>query len=166
MNNAKAFISSLYLILRYTINFLLENIINNSLVNKGTNSYIEPSTSIRHPKNIFLGKNSYINKYCIIWPGKKSRIIIKDNVLFGPNVKIFGANHGTKKQYLINKQPWVEKDIFIGNDVWIGANTTILKGSYIPEGCIIGANSLVNNRIKRKYSIYAGSPIKFIKNRV
>jgi len=160
-----SFFTCIYLLFRQTASYLLENIVNNSLVKKGKKSYIEPSTSIRHPKNILIGTNSYVNKNCILWPGIKSKITIGNNVLFGPNVKIFGANHGIAKSSLINKQRWIEDDVFIGNDVWIGANTTIIKGSIIPDGSVIGANSLVNEKISKKYSIYAGIPIKFIKHR-
>jgi galactoside O-acetyltransferase len=46
----------------------------------------------------------------------------------------------------------------------IGAGSIILPGSIIQEGVAIGANSLVKGEC-RAWSIYAGSPVKFIKER-
>lgn len=48
--------------------------------------------------------------------------------------------------------------VVIGNGVWIGMRSTILKNSSIPDGCIIGANSLVNKRFDVKNSLIAGNP--------
>ena len=56
-------------------------------------------------------------------------------------------------------------DIVIGNDVWIGYNSTILSGTYIPDGCVIGANSTVNGYKFEPYDIIVGNPGKVIKKR-
>lgn len=52
------------------------------------------------------------------------------------------------------------KDVQIGDHVWIGLRSVILKGSGIPSGSIIGANSLVTGRLARENSIYFGQPVK------
>ena len=33
--------------------------------------------------------------------------------------------------------------MIIGDNVWIGANTVILRGSIIDNGCVIGAGSVI-----------------------
>lgn len=58
------------------------------------------------------------------------------------------------------------EDIFIGNNVWIGMRSMILKGSYIPNGSIIGAMSLVNKKFEEENSIIAGVPAKQIRSNV
>lgn len=55
-------------------------------------------------------------------------------------------------------------DTVIGNDVWIGQNATILPGTHIDDGVIIGANSVVGGHIE-PYSIVAGNPAKLIRKR-
>lgn len=55
-------------------------------------------------------------------------------------------------------------DINIGNDVWIGGNTIILSGVNIGNGAVIGAGSVVSKDID-PFSIWAGNPIKKIRNR-
>lgn len=49
----------------------------------------------------------------------------------------------------------------IGNNVFIGINTTILKGTFIGDDIIIGANSLVNKNLYES-GVYGGNPIKYI----
>jgi len=60
----------------------------------------------------------------------------------------------------------VPKPIFIGDKVWIGCRSLILKGSIIPNNCIIGANSFVNNALEKSGCLYAGSPVRLIREGV
>ncbi len=52
----------------------------------------------------------------------------------------------------------------IGNDVWIGYGATILSGSQISDGAVIGAHSLVSG-IVDAYSVVAGNPAKVVRMR-
>ena len=52
----------------------------------------------------------------------------------------------------------------IGNDVWIGQNVTILPGTQIGDGAIIGASSVVSGKVD-PYTIVAGNPAKPIRKR-
>jgi maltose O-acetyltransferase len=52
--------------------------------------------------------------------------------------------------------------IFIGDGVWIGARATILPGTSIGDGCIIGAGSLVTTDCAPN-GVYAGSPARLIR---
>lgn len=54
-------------------------------------------------------------------------------------------------------------EILIDNNVWIGCRTTILKGSHIPEGCVVGACSLVTGNNFKRHTILIGSPAKSTK---
>jgi acetyltransferase-like isoleucine patch superfamily enzyme len=55
-------------------------------------------------------------------------------------------------------------DINIGHDVWICENVLIMSGVTIGNGAVIGANSIVTKDVM-SYSVVAGSPAKFIKDR-
>lgn len=82
------------------------------------------------------------------------------------NSSIRGSAHRLKRKEKYMKQGNYEKDIFIGDDVLIGANTQVLMGARIPEGVVIGALSLVTRREKlHPYGIFAGSPVKHIRDR-
>ena len=54
----------------------------------------------------------------------------------------------------------------IGNDVWIGAGCRILKNAAIPDGCVIGANSVVLGKSALEPGgVYGGAPVRLLKRR-
>ena len=54
-------------------------------------------------------------------------------------------------------------DISIGDHVWLTRNVSVLKGALIAEGCVIGHSSVVTGRCSTSYSVYAGTPARYIK---
>ena len=56
-----------------------------------------------------------------------------------------------------------DKQIIVGNKVWIGCGVTVLKGSVIPNNCVIGAKSVVSTNNFLSDSIIVGNPAKSIK---
>ena len=55
------------------------------------------------------------------------------------------------------------KPICIGNSVWIASHVDILKGSSIPDGCVLGFKSLLTSKFKDENCIIAGIPAKILK---
>ena len=101
--------------------------------------------------------------------GVISKVTIGDNVLIGSNVCIIDHNHGSysgKNQDNPNLSPRDRKitpsDVFIGNNVWISDNVVILPGTFIDDGCIVGANAVVSGDYS-KNQIVVGVPAKAIK---
>lgn len=58
------------------------------------------------------------------------------------------------------------KDTIIGNHVWLTAHVRIMKGSIIPDNCIIGNSSVVSSCLEESNSLYAGNPIKLLRNNI
>lgn len=58
------------------------------------------------------------------------------------------------------------KDISIGNDVWIAKGVTILKGTVIPDGCVVGACSVLSKKYEQKQSLIVGAPGCIIKTNI
>lgn len=56
--------------------------------------------------------------------------------------------------------------IKIGNKVWIGSNVSIFKGTQIPDGCVIAANSVVRGVFTEENALIAGNPARVIKSDV
>lgn len=54
--------------------------------------------------------------------------------------------------------------ITIENDVWIGANVTLLEGSHVCNGAVVGSFSVVHGRIP-PYSVAVGNPARVVKYR-
>ena len=63
-----------------------------------------------------------------------------------------------------NKLSMIEKPIIICNNIWMGTRSVILKGSYIADNCVIGANSLVAGKFIEENCVIAGNPAKIVKN--
>lgn len=72
------------------------------------------------------------------------------------------------RKYFIDRQlphsSFAKGDVVIGSDVWIGHDALILSGTEIGDGAIIAARSVVRGKVE-PYSIYAGTPAKFVKFR-
>lgn len=88
---------------------------------------------------------SFFNQGCVVTAMKS--IVIGRNCQFGPNVVIVDHDHdftfaderrGTHYKY---------GEVVIGDNVWVGANATILRGTHIGPGSVIGAGCVVKGDI-------------------
>lgn len=134
--------------------------------------------NVRIPRNCrFSGiENIYVGNNCFFGGGltvlsTKAKLIIEDNVMFGPNVTIITGDHRIdildKPMCLVSdkdKLPENDQEIMIKGDCWIGANATILKGVTIGVGCVIGAGAVVTKDVP-DYAVVGGVPAKVIKFR-
>ncbi len=111
-------------------------------------------------KNIEIGNHVYIAKSN--WFSASEKIIIGDEVIFGPHSVISSANHTRIKQSFRYGEP-NKKPIYIKKGVWVAANCTIVAGSTIGEGSLVAANTVVNSDVPRDV-VYSGNPGKIVKN--
>lgn len=160
----KVFIRAIKNIIYASAYFFLNSFRIAKIKRKG-NTRIYFNVMVKNPQNIEIGENTFINNGCFLWGAPKGRIIIGDDVIFGPSVKVIASNHGTARNCLIRNNPWFDGNIIIEDDVWIGANSIILKGVTIKKGAVIAAGSIVNKDVE-EYTIFGGVPAKKIKERV
>src|SRR5690606_12233411 len=64
----------------------------------------------------------------------------------------------------IKDQGIVKSPVRIGPDTWVGAKVSVLRGTSIGRGCVLGSHAVVRGEIP-DYSIAVGAPAKVIKNR-
>lgn len=88
-----------------------------------------------------MGNNVNLNESCSIVARRK--ITIGDDVLFGPNVKVYDHDHDYHKLGQERKTSFVTGEIQIGSGVWIGANCVILKNTKIGDNCVFGAGTII-----------------------
>jgi len=87
-------------------------------------------------------------------------------VAIAEHVSIRGSFHNTSRSDLIVNQDSHGAEIEIGHDVLIGTHSVLLLGAFLPDGVVIGAHSLVvKGDNLTAYGIFAGSPLKHIRNR-
>jgi maltose O-acetyltransferase len=147
-----------YYLLNFVYGFKASNI--------GVGTNVHPTVILRHPQNIIIGQNSFINHNNVIQAGKKNaKIIIGNHVMTGPCVLMFAYNHSMDNNGVpMIEQDYTEADIVIQDDVWIGAGSILLAGVKIGKGCVIAAGSIVTSELP-PYTICGGNPAKVIKNR-
>jgi acetyltransferase-like isoleucine patch superfamily enzyme len=129
--------------------------------------HLFPDIVVYGAQHIQLGARVSFNNFCHLTASEEATISIGDDVLCGPFVLMNTGDHGFRSKDLkIRDQPVERARIVIGNDVWIGARVTILRGAIIPDGCIIGACSLVTLHCNLKpYAVYVGNPLRQIGER-
>lgn len=112
---------------------------------------------------IKIGNNVGLNAR--VYLGGQGGIEIGDNVIIGPDVKIFSENHIFEKAEIpIKEQGETRKGVKIGNDCWLGSGSVILDGVNLGDGCVVAAGSIVTKSFPT-YSVIAGVPGKIIKTR-
>ena len=136
----------------------------NGSLELGENVTIYPGVMFSGNGHVSIGNNVKIGKDTIIYANKNGGVEIGNNTIIAAQSYIIDSNHSIEKNELISSQKLDSKKIFIGNDVWIGANCTIIKGSHIRDGAVIGAKSLVNNVIEEN-SVAFGVPASHYKFR-
>lgn len=122
----------------------------------------------KETKKLIIGKNLKIGDYVHIGAGEQ--VLIGDNCLFASKIYISDISHGNYSNVGEISSPYTIPDernlytqpVSIGNNVWVGENVCILPGVRIGDGCIIGANSVVNKSIPNN-SIAVGSPARVVK---
>lgn len=135
-------------------------------------------------KNITLGKKVVLSRNVRFWGD--GPIVIDDNVAIGDNVTIFASkeagvyigkdtfiaadcyiidmNHGYEYGKPVSECEDIKEKIIIGKNVWLGQDVTVLKGSIIGDGCVVGAKSLVNKKFDEEL-IIVGNPAKVVKRK-
>jgi len=92
----------------------------------------------------------------------RGKVIIGNNIIFGPDVKIFSENHNfSDTNTSINLQGETRKGVTIEDGVWIGTGATILDAVTIGKNSIVAAGSVVNTDINPN-TIVGGIPAKII----
>ncbi len=127
----------------------------------GKNLSVLAGTRFRSMEKLKVGNNVVIGFDNFIQA--LGGVTLGDNVLMGPGVKIWSANHlYASSERLIREQDIELKPVLIGNDVWLAANVFIAPGVELPDGVVVGAGAVVNVKKYRPYALLAGNPARMI----
>ena len=96
----------------------------------------------------------------------KHRLVIGNDVLTAVDTVIRTSDGHSIVDPLTGRPVNEPQDVTIGNHVWIGTRSTILKGSVLPDGCVVGANSLVNRKFTEEKLLLVGSPARILRRNV
>lgn len=136
----------------------------------GENVRVNQPIYVDYGKNVCLGNNVLVNMNTTLMD--TGRITIEDNVMMGPDVKIYTAVHdmdGEKRFFTDAKGveriiTWT-KPVTIKSYTWIGGGVVLLPGVTIGRNAVIGAGSVVKDDIPDN-AVACGNPctVKYIKN--
>jgi galactoside O-acetyltransferase len=117
---------------------------------------------------ITLGSHIHISAYCALYGS--FGIEMEDYTGLSPRCTIFSASDDFSGDFLIGPMVTVENTNVIGGKILIkkysqiGSGCVVLPNLTINEGVAVGAMSLIHKTID-EWSIYAGIPVKKIKER-
>lgn len=143
----------------------IEDSVRGSLIVVGAKSVIDSFVKIKPAGgagNVVIGQSCVINSGTVIYSG--NGVIIGNSVAIAANCTLAPVNHQFhEKNKLIRAQGFKPSKggILIEDDVWIGANTVLLDGAILRQGCVVGACSIVRGEVAA-YSINAGNPLRQI----
>lgn len=155
----------------------------------GKNCKISPFARFYNPENIEIGDNVRIDDFCILSAGTggikigshihigcyasligDELIQLDDYTGLGGRCSIYSSNDDFSGNFLVG--PIIMKEFRGVHSAKVqmkpysvaGTACVILPGVTLGEGCAVGAMSLVRESLD-SYKIYAGNPIKFIRDR-
>lgn len=105
----------------------------------GDNVHVGRGSIIVSTKEISIGQNSQIAEY----------VVVRDQ------------DHSTSCRP-IRSSGFEEAKVTIGEDCWLGTKSTVLRGSTIGNGAVIGAHGLVRGMIP-PFSLAVGCPARVVK---
>lgn len=125
----------------------------------GRNVHIYNTAVIYMPWNLEIGDWSAIGENALIY--NLGWIQIGKNTTISQRVHLCGGTH----DYTQSSLPLIKKPIHICDNAWVCADAFIGPDVTVGEGAIVGARAVVTKEV-RPWTIVAGNPAKFIKERV
>ena len=113
--------------------------------------------SLRIGAKVVFGCDVVVNSYLDVEIGAAT--------LIADSVYIVDFDHRTSELHLpIKDQGIVKSPVHIGPGGWVGTKATVLRGTRIGRGCVIGANSVVRGSVP-DYAVAVGSPARVVRDR-
>lgn len=125
----------------------------------GIDVIIRPSAQITYPWKVKIGDFSWIGDDVVLY--SLGEIEIGKNTVISQRSYLCTGSH----DYTISDFPIYSEKIIIEDECWLATDVFVAPGKTIKKGTVVGARSSVFTNLD-SYSIYAGTPAKFIKKRV
>ncbi|MGH3612075.1 MAG: acyltransferase [Pseudonocardia sp.] len=114
--------------------------------------------SLRIGDKVVMGKQNTVNCYLDVEIGAAT--IVADWVYVTDFDHVITDVHRPIKDQGIVKTP-----VRIGPDCWVGVKVSVLRGTRIGRGCVLGAHAVVRGDIP-EFSVAVGAPARVVRNRL
>ena len=121
----------------------------------GDGAYIDEGTVLQVGPGALLtiGPNCFVGHHCTL--AAEDRIVLSDGAFLAEMVSVRDHDH------IVGRPPrtsgLVTTPIEIGKDVWVGAKASVLRGTRIGHGSVVGAHALVRSDVPPRHLV-AGVP--------
>lgn len=161
---------------------------NQIVIGKDTDLHHSRITFKGSDNKIIIGKNGFLNGVNIVIEGDHNQVIIGDHAFILDDTRIYVVDGSTFKMGngcmlsdkievrttdnhaifdLTNmKRINPEENIIFHDKVWIGTGVTVLKGTEIAEGCVVGAASVITRKHLKPHAVIAGNPGREVRENV
>lgn len=146
-------------------NAYMEFMMDNAVVTIGENVRMTGNWRIGQNCTMSIGKNSSSTNSVYITCAEGASVLIGEDCMFATNNQIRTDDAHPIYDVNTGKRLNLSKDVVLGNHIWIGFGAMLMGGAKVGDGCVIGANSLVNKSHPNN-SIIAGTPAKTVKHDV
>ena len=109
-------------------------------------------------KNLFFGKNVFVNSGCCFQD--QGGIYIGDNCMIGHQVVFATLNHMLEPDRRAGMRPGALR---LGKNVWVGSHATILAGVTVGDNAVIAAGAVVSKDVPAD-TVVGGVPARVIKH--
>ncbi len=153
----------------------------------GRRAVIGEGMEIIAAENISIGDDFIALRDCFLCADGQGTITIGDRVSLATNAMLnagqrgviaVGNDSGIGNNCVLRTSPHKYEDptrpfksqghmpgsIIVEKDVWVAANCTLLPGTHLEQGCIIGAGRVVGGPVKA-YTVVAGNPARVVGRR-
>lgn len=125
----------------------------------GPDSVILRSVTIRHPRNIIIGRSVNVNQNCIL-DSRGGEIVIGDYVDIAPQVNVWTLQHDPQDPNFGTKGGPVTIEDF----AWLGNRAIVLPSVTIGKGAVVAAGAVVTKDVPA-WTIVGGIPARKIGER-
>lgn len=130
----------------------------------GKNVDVQYPMYFTNPANVFLYDDTNIFSGATILT-HTGKFIMKKHSGAAQGLTVVTGNHYTKvggwfKDYM-RMGCDDEKDVVVEEDVWIGTNVTLLAGTHLGRGCVVGGGAVVRGKVP-PYAVVIGNPAKIV----
>ena len=145
---------------------------------------VSPNIRVRVPDHFQIGEGSIVDDWCYfstrVNVGVGSHVANNVSVAGGPHlqftmgdysslsagVRVWCASNDFTTDLIAIGGGQLEGDVTLGDYTGVGANSVVMPGAVIPEGCAVGALSFVPAFSELEpWTVYAGIPVKPLRGR-
>ncbi|MEI7813653.1 MAG: acyltransferase [Coriobacteriia bacterium] len=112
---------------------------------------------------LMVGERVGISEGCYI--GAKGGVDIGSDTIIGPGCRLIAEEHIFERaDETVRSQGVSRSGISVGRDCWLGSGVTVLDGTTIEDGCVVGAGAVVTRSLP-EFSVAYGVPARVARAR-